>query len=94
MRPIYSGQETFFDLYQMMWEMGFRLRDLKPQGPFEGEALEFNSFWCRLPKTPAERLMTELWETANDIWPGINFEQIDEHERRKYTFNVRDQNDR
>lgn len=93
MKPIYEGQETFFDLYNLMVGKGFQLRDLRPQGPFEGEALEFNSYWCREPKTDAERLMIKVWETATNIWPGIYFKDVDAHQRRKYKFNSPDQND-
>jgi len=88
MKPIYAGQDTFFDLYQMMNTLGFRLRDLKPQGPFEGEALEFNCFWSRTPKSAIEESMIKLWEKVTGIWPGIYFRQIDAHQQLKYRFNT------
>ena len=88
MKPIYAGQDTFFDLYQLMNRKGFRLRDLKPQGPFEGEALEFNCFWSRTPKSTVEESMIKLWEKVTGIWPGIYFRQIDAHQQLKYQFNT------
>lgn len=70
--PLYRGQPTLVEMRQWMMAQGFLLRDLKPQGPFEGEAFEFNSFWSRSPArlTPRQRRIGALWHLIHDVWPG------------------------
>ncbi len=86
LRAIYKGQRVFSELYDDLRTKGFVLRDLKPQGVFEGEALEFNSFWARLPQTPIEERIIEFWALQNQIWTAPSFEKIDTEERSKYHF--------
>jgi len=87
LKPIYKDQTIFQELYGFMINKGFILRDLKPQGPFEGEALEFNSFWIKKIQTERQKRIQSLWEMANEIWPKVDFNQIDTLQRKAYLFN-------
>jgi FkbM family methyltransferase len=76
LEQLYKGQPVFADVYRMMKEKGFILRDLKPQGPFEGQAIEFNAYWSRDLQllSPSQKLIHELWQHINGVWPGDYFE--------------------
>jgi FkbM family methyltransferase len=87
LRQLYEGQDTFMALYEYLTSRGFTLRDLKPQGPFEGEALEFNALWSRRPATARGFQIVKLWEMATGVWVSQSFESIDAHQRRFYHFN-------
>ncbi|MBD3377158.1 hypothetical protein GF406_19165 [candidate division KSB1 bacterium] len=60
---------------------------MKPQGPFDGEALEFNSFWINENYSARQKRIQPFWEMANDIWPKVAFEQVDARQRMAYFFN-------
>lgn len=88
MKQLYRGQKTFHHLYEYMTEQNFILRDMKPQGPFEGEAIEFNSYWSKRPNTDWEKYVVDIWITLNGIWPGLYFTaRSDQRERMKMSFN-------
>lgn len=87
LQALYEGQETFDQLYQKLISKGFMLCDMKPQGPFEGEAIEFNAFWSRRPENEVQRLTIELWKTANSVWEGSRFSSADPKQRAAYHFN-------
>lgn len=87
LREVYLGQDTFRALYEFMYSKGFILRDLKPQGLFEGEALEFNAFWSRKPTDEREMKILQLWEMANEVWTAGDFTAIDAHQRADHRFN-------
>jgi FkbM family methyltransferase len=91
LREVYSGQKTFPELYSFLTSQGFILRDLSPQGPFEHEALELNSFWSRPPTKadPREACLIRIWEAASEIWPGMRFTpEMDATARAKHRFNA------
>jgi hypothetical protein len=88
LKPLYLGQATFFDLYTDLSARGLVLRDLQSQGPFEGEALEFNSFWSREPQHDADLRILDLWEAANGIRKKNDFAVLDAIQRKAYRFNA------
>ena len=62
-RPLYVGQALLPEIVQYLRDQGFVLRDLRPQGPFEGEVVEVNAFFSR--KRPEPDLMKlALWESV------------------------------
>lgn len=75
MEPLYHRQPLLPEVYAFMTKHGFMLRDLKPQGPFEGEAVEFNSFWSRREFSPEKLPIVKFWMTAHDLWSGEFFAQ-------------------
>jgi len=88
LEQLYCGQETFFDQYRLLTGRGFVLRKLEAQGPFEGEAVEFNSFWARRPSNARERQIIALWEGVNEVPGAVDFKSLDEHQRHVYHFNA------
>jgi FkbM family methyltransferase len=77
LEPLYEGQPTLSEVYAFMKRNGFVLRDFKPQGPFEGAAIEFNSFWSRAPAsfTARQRTTDDLWRAVHGVWAGEYFAQ-------------------
>lgn len=67
---LYIGQPTIAEVYLYMQSHGFVLRDLQPQGPFEGQAIEYNSFWVRQNLSDSQRRICRLWEAIHSIWSG------------------------
>ena len=88
LKRLYYGQATFMELNENMNRKGFLLRDLRPQGPFEGEAVEFNTYWARKPRNERENRIIRLWEAANELWSGGDFETIDAQQRAAFFFNA------
>jgi FkbM family methyltransferase len=88
LEPIYVGQPTLPEVYVFMSRRGFVLRDLKPQGPFEGAAIEFNSYWSRSPKvmSPRQARIDALWRAVHGIWPGEFFADADRNARAATRF--------
>jgi FkbM family methyltransferase len=76
LEKIYKDQLVFSEVYSLMKHKGFVLRDLKPQGPFEGQAIEFNAYWSRDLRSlsASQKLIHELWQEINSVWPGDYFE--------------------
>jgi FkbM family methyltransferase len=84
---LYVGQPLIFEAYEFMRKRGFALRDLKPQGPFEGQAIEYNSYWSRARLTETQGRIVALWEAIHDVWPGQHYNTINELARRHARFN-------
>jgi hypothetical protein len=87
LRPLYAGQATLMEMAGWMNERGFILRDLESQGPFDGEALEFNTFWSRKSGSAEEKRIIGLWEAANGLPPAADFETVDAVQRKAFYFN-------
>jgi FkbM family methyltransferase len=84
---LYTGQPVLSDVYRFMRERGFGLRDLQPQGVFEGQSIEFNSYWSSLCQTPRQGAIERFWRRAHGVWPGEYFADIDGTSRRVVRFN-------
>ncbi len=87
LKQFYIGQDTFLVLYEKMNRKGFILRDLRPQGPFEDEAVEFNTFWARKPRNERENRIIRLWEAATEVWSADDFGKVDAQQRAAFFFN-------
>ena len=77
-RPIYKDQWTVNDMIWYMREHDFILRDIRQQGPFEGELVEANFFFTKRAKLldTQQRLHLKLWETAEQIRPQPAYRQF------------------
>lgn len=84
---LYVNQPVMHEVYGFMHARGFVLRDLKPQGPFEGVAMEYNSYWTRRDLTGAKQRIVTFWESIHDVWPGQYFVDVDVMARRHVRFN-------
>ena len=70
---LYKNQPTLSEVYDFMSSKGFALRDLKPQGPFEGLAIEYNSYWSR---RGSHSSFLPFWMDVHNIWQGEYFADI------------------
>jgi FkbM family methyltransferase len=68
-RPLYHGQLSAAEMIEQMRSWGFILRDIRQQGPFEGEFVEGNFYFSRLPKKlEADRaVLLRVWENIERI---------------------------
>lgn len=85
---MYLGQPTLPEVYEFMRAKDFVLRDLQPQGPFEGVAVEFNSFWSRpVAKMSARQArIGRLWQATHNVWKGDYFERANQGARSAVRF--------
>jgi len=78
-QQLYVGQPTLHELQAFLYGRGFMLRHLEPQGPFEGEYIEVNSYWVRRINTPTSRqaAIIAAWEALNDLPSAFSFVTCD-----------------
>ncbi len=76
LRSIYKGQATFNEIYNYLYNNGFRLCDLKPVGVFEGEALEFDAFWYKKTVNDQENKLIDIWKIANNLRQGLYYKDM------------------
>jgi hypothetical protein len=88
LEQMYVGQPVLGDIYSFMHMHGFALRDLQPQGPFEGEAMEFNSFWSRKTLTPVQVPIEKFWRAVHNVWDGEYFADSKDAAPRGVRFNT------
>ncbi|MFK7974339.1 MAG: FkbM family methyltransferase [Rickettsiaceae bacterium] len=63
-KPMYIGQSLFFETKEFLEDNGFILRDLKVNGPYEGEFLEADAFFSRKPALDKNIGMIRMWQEA------------------------------
>ena len=66
-KQIYKEQKLIFEIIPFLNSKGFKLRDIKHQGPFGDELVEANVFFTRAPRTDVEKTFLEFWEMLNNI---------------------------
>lgn len=66
-RKLYKESYSFYEINQFLYEKGFILRDIKPQGPFGNELIEVNAYWTRREPTKKQKKLIEAWELMNNI---------------------------
>ena len=60
-KQIYKEQKLIFEIIPFLNSKGFKLRDIKHQGPFGDELVEANVFFTRAPRTDVEKTFLEFW---------------------------------
>jgi len=68
---MYHGEALFPEIHRFLSDAGFYLRHLEPQGPFEGEVVEANTFWIR--RDHGLRDTVTLWEELNRLPPRSSY---------------------
>jgi FkbM family methyltransferase len=75
LRQVYKGQSVLTDLRDLLERRGLLLRHIRPQGAFEGEAIELNAWFTRRLDacTPEQRSLAAIWETMCMLPPAEHF---------------------
>jgi FkbM family methyltransferase len=81
-RPIYLHQWTAPEMIEQMRAWGFILREIRQQGFYEGEFVEGNFYFSRVPKKLDEdRLsMLKVWESVEGIQPAYPYVPVPEND--------------
>jgi len=77
-KPIYQGQALFPEVKAFLEEHGFILRQLRVNGPYEGEFLEADAFFSRRPMLDDNLNLIRLWQTVCDIESPKFLAQMDD----------------
>lgn len=86
-RPLYRGEPAAGILISWLKARGLILRDIRPQGPFEGELIEANFYFSRQASLldEAGRSCLKLWETAESIPAAPAFVPLEKLDPRHLT---------
>jgi FkbM family methyltransferase len=77
-KPMYRGQALFPEVKAFLEEHGFILRQLRVNGPYEGEFLEADAFFSRRPALDANLDLIRLWEAACGVESPRFLAQMDD----------------
>lgn len=77
-QPMYQGQALFPEVKAFLEDQGFILRQLRVNGPYEGEFLEADAFFSRRPSLDSNLDLIRLWQTACGVESPLFLAQMDD----------------
>lgn len=78
LKPMYRGQALFPEVKEFLDGHGFILRQLRVNGPYEGELLEADAFFSRRPRLDERLTLIRLWQQACGIESPKFLAQMDD----------------
>ena len=66
-KSMYKGQALLPEIKAFLEQKGFILRELRPNGPYEGEVLEVDAFFSRRPALDDNIELLRFWQLATEL---------------------------